>query len=127
MRLSRDAAEPVTLAPTPCLESGCRENATYQGRCSPHRKPAYLGSTRKERLPRDWSTRRAIVLKRDNSICYLCGETGADTVDHIVAGDDHALENLAAVHDRVAPHCHRYKTSQDAHAARKGQAIKRRR
>ena len=117
----------MALAPTPCLEAGCRENATHQGRCSPHRRPAFIGSTRGSRLPNDWRTRRSIVLKRDQSICYLCGEAGADTVDHVIAGDDHSLENLKAVHDRVAPHCHRYKTSNDAHEAKKAQAIKRRR
>lgn len=67
-----------------------------------------------------------IVLKRDSGICYLCGEEGADTVDHIIAGDDHSLTNLAAVHDRTPPHCHRYKTSQDAHAAKKANQIKKR-
>lgn len=116
----------MALAPTPCLEPGCRDHAVYQGRCLPHKRIPYYGSTRKERLPRDWSTRRQVVLRRDKAICYLCGEGGADTVDHVIAGDDHALENLKAVHDRVAPHCHRYKTSNDAHQAKQAQRIRRR-
>lgn len=106
-------------APTPCLETGCPHKATYQGRCDTHKKQ-WVGSTRKERLPSDWNTRRGIVLKRDRGICYLCGKPNADTVDHIIAGDNHALDNLAPVHDRVAPHCHRYKTSADALKAKQG-------
>jgi len=113
------------LAPTPCLEPKCQEHAVYQGRCRGHQKPAWVGSTRKARLPPDWSTRRLVVLKRDNGICYLCNEAGADTVDHVVAGDDHSLQNLRAVHDKVSPYCHRYKSSKEGHEARQGQKPKR--
>lgn len=113
------------LAPTPCLEN-CGQSAIYQGRCKEHQKPKWQGSTRKERLPRDWATRRQIVLKRDRGICYLCGQPGADTVDHVIRGDDHSLTNLAAVHDRTPPHCHRDKTSKEAAYARRQQQIKKR-
>jgi 5-methylcytosine-specific restriction protein A len=113
------------LAPTPCLE-GCGEHAVYQGRCKEHQKPKFLGSTRSKRLPPDWATRRQIVFKRDGGICYLCGNVGADTIDHIVAGDDHSLTNLAPVHDRTPPHCHRAKTSQEGNAAQAGNRTKRR-
>jgi 5-methylcytosine-specific restriction protein A len=67
-----------------------------------------------------------IVLKRDNGICYLCGEPGADTVDHIVPNDDHGLTNLAAVHDRVPPHCHRSKSSTEGLNSQRDNRIKRR-
>ena len=107
-----------TKAPTPCIEAQCFNEAVYQGRCDTH-KQQWIGSTRKERLPKDWNTRRAIVLKRDKGVCYLCGGGGADTVDHIEAGDNHSLENLKAVHDRTPPHCHRYKTSLEANQAQK--------
>jgi 5-methylcytosine-specific restriction protein A len=116
----------MALAPTPCLETGCREHATYQGRCPTHKRPPYYGSTRRERLPRDWSTRRQVVLRRDKGICYICGGINADTVDHLIAGDDHSLENLRAVHDRVEPHCHRQKTAQEGNDALKGQRFRRR-
>lgn len=115
------------LAPTPCLEKRCPHQATFRGRCEEHRVPAFYGSTRKERLPRDWNTRRLIVMKRDNGICHLCGQEGADTVDHIVQGDNHDLTNLAPVHDRTPPHCHRYKTAQEANKAKREQRIVRRR
>lgn len=116
------------LAPTPCLITDCTEYATNGGRgkCLAHQRPAFFGSTRKERLPRDWSTRRLIVLKRDKGICHLCGEPGADTVDHIEQGDNHDLTNLAAVHDRVPPHCHRQKTAAEGHRAQAGTKTKRR-
>lgn len=81
----------------------------------------WAGSTRKSRLPADWSIKggtRDRILARDNGICYLCGQPGADRVDHIEQGDDHRDENLAAVHDAVWPHCHRYKSSREGNAAR---------
>ena len=101
-------------APTPCLVIDCNNHAIYKGRCEEHRPEFWVGSTRKERLPKDWNTRRQIVLSRDKGICYLCNNPGADTVDHVERGDNHDLANLKAVHDRVYPHCHRYKTSREA-------------
>jgi len=114
------------LAPTPCLERGCQNHVTKQGRCAEHQRP-WQGSTRRERLPSDWGTRRLIVLRRDKGICYLCGGSGADTVDHIVPGDDHSLTNLAAVHDRIAPHCHRAKSSKEGQQAQAANRVRRRR
>jgi 5-methylcytosine-specific restriction endonuclease McrA len=56
--------------------------------------------------------------KEHGDICHRCGQPGADTIDHIIPGDDHSLSNLAPIHDRNAPHCHRYKTSQEGVNAR---------
>jgi len=106
-------------APTPCLEPGCQDHTVNQGRCKTHQRKPWEGSTRKERLPKDWNTRRLIVMKREGGICHLCGKPGADTIDHLEAGDNHDLNNLAPVHDRTEPHCHRYKSSQEGHAARR--------
>ena len=64
------------------------------------------------------------MLKRDKGICHLCGEPGADTVDHIKQGDDHGLDNLAPVHDRIAPHCHRAKSSAEGHAAKAANQVR---
>jgi 5-methylcytosine-specific restriction endonuclease McrA len=114
------------LAPTPCLETDCRDHATRYGRCEQHQRPAWFGSTRKQRLPKDWTTRRLVVLKRDKGVCYICGEPGADTIDHVIPGDDHSLHNLKAVHDKVAPHCHRTKSSTEGHQAKQGNKTKRR-
>lgn len=65
---------------------------------------AWEGSTRAERLPRDWARRRAVVLARAGYRCeHIRVDTGgrceqlATDVDHIVRGDNHALENLQAL------------------------------
>lgn len=79
----------------------------------------WQGSTRRQRLPATWG--REIVpriLARDGGVCYLCGQPGADAVDHKNRGDDHRDENLAAVHDNNFPHCHRRKSSREGNAAR---------
>lgn len=90
---------------------------------------AWEGSTRKARLPKEWHAQRARILRVHGRICHLCGGPGADTVDHVRAGDDHSDENLRPVHDRVAPHCHRRKSSseggQAAATARKARAASR--
>lgn len=89
------------------------------------------GSTRRERLPREWHAQRARVLRDHGRICHLCGVGGADTVDHVEAGDDHSDDNLRPVHDRVPPHCHRRKSSSEggkaAGAARTQRAAARKR
>ena len=53
------------------------------------------GSTRR------WRQLRAQVLTRDGGVCWLCGEGGADSVDHVLpryqgGGDNEG--NLAAAH-----------------------------
>jgi 5-methylcytosine-specific restriction protein A len=52
-------------------------------------------------------------LRDHQRICHLCGGPGADTVDHVRPGDDHSDANLRPVHDKVAPHCHRAKSSRE--------------
>lgn len=42
--------------------------------------------------------------------CYLCGDH-ARAVDHIVAGDNHDISNLAPICDA----CHAQKTNQERH------------
>lgn len=95
---------------TPCLEDGCPEYAVQASRCKTHYIP-WKGSTRKKRLPRGWQQTREAILTRDKGICYLCGERGADAVDHIEPGDDHSPSNLAAVHQDIPPYCHRSKSA----------------
>ena len=114
------------LAPTPCSQAPCRDHAVKDGRCLAHQRPAWQGSTRRARLPKDWNTRRLVVLKRDQGICHLCGRPGSDTVDHVIAGDDHSLTNLRAVHQNVEPYCHRYKSSTEGHEAKQANKIRRR-
>lgn len=109
-------------APTPCLEQGCPGKAKFQGRCEQHRKPLVFNSYRKLTLPKDWNTRRAIVLRRDKSVCYVCQGT-ATQVDHIEPGENHELNNLRA----ICHACHIKKTSQEGNKARAGNRIKPRR
>lgn len=80
---------------------------------------AWDHSDRNARLPADWSTRIVpAVMRLHGRRCHLCGQSGADAVDHIRPGDDHRLENLAPIHQDVAPYCHRYKSSREGVDAR---------
>lgn len=80
----------------------------------------WSSSNRLARLPHDWPQRKRAVRARDKGICYICGGPGADSVDHVVAGDNHALSNLALAHLNVWPFCHRKKsTYEGVQAARK--------
>lgn len=65
--------------------------------------PQWSSSTRRDRLPADWSKIRTRVLKRDSFRCQWrlpsgrrCGEY-ANQVDHIRPGDDHGMENLQSL------------------------------
>lgn len=81
----------------------------------------WVGSTRAERLPDDWATRRLRVLRRDGYRCQhrdspagpKCLEP-ANQCDHIIAGDDHSLENLQALCRRH----HALKSSREGNAAK---------
>ncbi|MFY1688164.1 HNH endonuclease [Plantactinospora sp. WMMB782] len=81
---------------------------------------AWEGSNRRSRLPPDWETRRATVLKRDNYRCKVrvdgrrCNEP-ANEVDHIKRGDNHALSNLQAICNEH----HKAKTSREGNEAKK--------
>jgi 5-methylcytosine-specific restriction endonuclease McrA len=78
----------------------------------------WAGHKRHLRLPADWPQRRAAVLERDGRVCHICKGPGSDAVDHLQAGDDHSLANLAAVHQDVPPYCHRYKSSAEGGRAK---------
>jgi 5-methylcytosine-specific restriction protein A len=108
----------MALAPTPCAQTGCLVLASYRGKCEKHQPPPWKGSGRAARLPTDWATRRRIVLSTHKAICHLCNQAGADGVDHVIAGDDHSLDNLRPVHDKVPPYCHKYKSSAEGHEAK---------
>lgn len=68
-------------------------------------------SQRVRRLPDDWQRRvRPAVFAAYGAICHICGGPGADTIDHLVAGDDHSIQNLRPAHDIP---CHRRKSAQE--------------
>lgn len=85
------------------------------------------GAERLERFPPDWKAIKAEVWRRKGSRCYLCGQLGADTIDHVADPHDHRIENLAPVHDRHPPHCHRYKSSAQGNAKRRAMSASERR
>lgn len=80
----------------------------------------WAGSTRKSRLPSNWASeiRPAAHARNPEHICHLCGQPGGDYLDHKTPGDDHSPENLDWAHDRIPPHCHRFKSSREGNAAR---------
>lgn len=89
----------------------------------------WSGSTRLERLPEDWSSRRAYVFERDGFRCRALLPDGrrcindATDVDHIIPNDDDGYSNLQSLCD---PH-HRAKSSAEggrasAAARRRGSA-----
>ena len=92
---------PVTKV---CNQPGCPQLQP----CPTHKPKPWAGSTRAARLPRNWPTIRARILKRDGYRCYLCGAL-ADQVDHKQRGDNHSEHNLAAI---CGP-CHRRKSGQE--------------
>ena len=106
----------------PCKFFPCFNYATKKGYCNKHQPPEFINNRRKD-LPKDWSVRRAYVIKRDKGVCYICGGKGADSADHIQPGNNHDYENLRACHQNVEPYCHRRKTSREANA-RKGVELK---
>ena len=75
---------------------------------------AWSTSNRRSRLPKNWQALRHRVMKRDGHRCTAaitlpdgsrrrCPDAATD-VDHVIAGDNHALDNLRAIcrwhHDR---------------------------
>lgn len=107
-----------TKTPQPCIHYDCLEHAYpgLNGRCKKHYVP-WTGSTRKQRLPRDWPSRAKAVLARDKGVCYVCGGSGAEAVDHVRPGDDHSMSNLKAIHQDRPPFCHRTKSAREGAAA----------
>jgi 5-methylcytosine-specific restriction endonuclease McrA len=90
---------------------------------------AWHGSDRLARLPSNWRTLRAKVLKRDGFMCVaILRDTGtrctaiATDVDHIVPGDNHDMTNLQS----LCSWHHARKSSAEGAAAR-GRRVPRKR
>lgn len=83
--------------------------------------PNWEGSTRKQRLPREWSSIRKRILARDYYRCtmkangYRCNLPATD-VDHIVRGDDHSDANLRSL---CKEHHHKKSSSEGGKAPRR--------
>jgi hypothetical protein len=88
----------------------------------------WAGSNRAARLPPDWRDRRAEVFRIHGDICHMCGQSGADEIDHLVAGDDHRIEALAPIHGRrTVQRCHVRKSSSEGGKAAQARKPKRQR
>ena len=89
---------------------------------------AWATSTRAARLPTDWAARKTRVYRRDHGRCQSthhnpkCDGRGAE-VDHIIRGDNHALDNLQLLNHW----CHVDKTNAENAADRTARAAMRRR
>lgn len=89
--------------------------------CPTHPKKAWDGSTRRQRTRLSGSAQQARtrrIIDRDNGICHVCGEPGANQADHKVPlseGGPDTDANMGAIHARP---CHAEKTQREAARAR---------
>lgn len=102
----------------PCAIPRCPNlcDTTY---CPEHARVPYANSDRRKRLPSNWPALRRMVLRRDAYSCrcvdpvhfWHVGECGAfgDQCDHVIAGDNHDPDNLAAICRR----CHMSKSGHE--------------
>lgn len=99
-----------------CSEAGCPNLKPcplhgvkpWQNR---HRVKRGRSGSRRQRMS------RAVIL-RDNGICHVCGEYGANEADHVIPvaeGGPDTFDNLKAIH---AYPCHKNKTQAEAQRAR---------
>lgn len=67
---------------------------------------------------KEWAATRQRILARDHGMCHICGQPGADEVDHVIpvyAGGSDDDTNLAPAH---AHPCHARKSALEGVAAR---------
>lgn len=77
------------------------------------RVSGWQGSTRRDRLPKNWQAIRRAVLERDYYSCLICGRP-ANQVDHVQPGDNHHPSNLQS----LCPTHHTLKSSSEGGHAR---------
>lgn len=82
-----------------CSEPACPEVATYRGRCALHARENRRDPS--DRRGGRWQAIVVRVVRRDRGVCWICGEPGANSVDHVVRrrdGGSDRLSNLRAAH-----------------------------
>lgn len=100
-----------------CVHPGCPNLTDGGTRCDAHR-PAYTPwPDRDERRPKvsGWERQRRnkIVMARHGRVCHVCGQGGADQVDHVVPlaqGGSDTMDNLRPAHKQ----CHAAKTRRES-------------
>jgi 5-methylcytosine-specific restriction endonuclease McrA len=98
-----------------CAEPGCGELVpTGAGKCQRHRREPWAGSTRRQRLPKNWARIRKRILRRD-PVCSICGESPSTEIDHLRPGDDHGDSNLQGL---CSP-CHASKSGREGREAQR--------
>ncbi len=90
--------------------------------CPVHERKPWQGSRRRDRLRKRSGSREQklanAVMIRDSGICHVCGQGGADEVDHVVPlaeGGADDFYNRAPIHSTP---CHAAKTQAEARRAR---------
>lgn len=93
-----------------------------QARCPEHRTPTWHNPRRRRATRSGWEQQaRAKRILAASTTCHVCGQPGADQVDHVIPlceGGPDAEANLAPIHSRP---CHAEKTSAEAARARRNQ------
>ena len=107
----------MSRAPKICGEPGC-PNFTP---CPEHTPKGWAGRQGRHGRMRSGSKEQRInrvVMLQHEGICHVCGEPGADEIDHVIplaeSGPD-TFDNRRPIH---AIPCHRDKTQREAHRAR---------
>jgi 5-methylcytosine-specific restriction endonuclease McrA len=84
------------VATSICSVFNCGEDAVRDGRCAQHQRPKRRpGSTRR------WRKQRAAAIARDDGVCWICGQPGADSADHLLRDRDGGTDepgNVRAAH-----------------------------
>lgn len=109
------------MSNAPCLykdsKTGkkCWNSVFKNGYCEKHQPEKWYNPQYDK--PKNWNSLKNFVIARDRGVCYVCGKGGADSVDHILPksqGGTDLTSNLAAIHEKVEPYCHREKTQREA-------------
>jgi 5-methylcytosine-specific restriction protein A len=95
-----------------CPTHGCPNDMP----CDEHKPKAWATSTRRERLPSNWSSIVRFIKRRDKGQCQWPGCQAKGTeVDHVIPNDDDDLTNLWLL---CTDH-HKAKTQSEAAQARR--------
>lgn len=112
-----------TRARQPCAQPACPTTAVPGGTfCPDHTPQPWETSGRRTRIRSSgWEQQRAAarIIRRHRGICHVCGQPGADEVDHVTPtaeGGPDTDDNKRPIHS--VP-CHRAKTQAEAARGRK--------